>query len=163
MNRIQAFGQTYRSIKSITRDPRCVVDYYTLWRRIRFYGWDATEAATTAIDVAWYVVWGEKFATLEQVQVDSRCLVENKATLKDRLRRGIPIQEAVREYPESQLRFEVWGEQFTTLTDITRDSRCQPQYKTLMYRLQQNTPLEIAVQEKAVFLDWRRGQPCQEV
>ena len=157
MNRIQAFGQTYRSIKSLARDPRCIVDYYTLWRRIRFYGWETTEAAITHSNVSWYVVWGEKFATLEQLQIDPRCKINNQATLKTRIRRGIPVHEAVQDQPDSRLRFEVWNEQFATVADIARDSRCCPRYKTLAYRLQQGTPLDIAVQDKAVFLDWRRG------
>jgi len=157
MNRIQAFGQTYRSIKSLARDPRCVVDYYTLWRRIRFYGWDTTEAAMAPEDVACYIVWGEKFDTIDQVHADSRCQTETKAALKDRLRCGIPIHEAVRRHPTSRLRFEVWDKQFASLAEITRDPRCSPQYKTLVYRLQQGTPLDIAVQDKGVFLAWRRG------
>jgi hypothetical protein len=161
MNRIQAFGQTYRSIKSLARDPRCVVDYYTLWRRIRFYGWDTTEATTTMENESWYVVWGEKFPTLNDLLADSRCMVGNHRTLSKRIKRGVPIQDAVLEQPVADLKFEVWNEQFSNLTDVSRDSRCVPQYKTLMYRLQAGTPLEIAVQDKQVFLDWRRGDLCE--
>jgi len=160
MNRIQAFGQTYRSIKSLARDPRCAVDYYLLWRRIRYYGWEPTEAATVPDDVSKYVVWGETFSSLGQIINDPRCEIDCRFTLTKRIRQGIPIQDAVLAQPEARLRFEVWGEQFTTLSDVVRDERCVPRYKTLVYRLKKGTPLEIAVQDKEAFLAWRRGEQC---
>jgi len=132
---VEAFGQIYRSIRSLGRDPRCVVDYYTLWKRIRQLGWNATEAATTPIPSC--TVWGEKFASLAAIARDPRCEVDLIA-----LRRRnpeMPIEEAVKSP------YKVWGENFPSLKEVSHDARCTAGYSTLWARVDRGVPLEVAV------------------
>lgn len=82
--RFAAFGES-RNLKSWARDPRCVVSYQTLQKRVRAQGWDLVKAMQTpsltegASRVNWggrteLTAFGETKTANEWVQ-DPRCTV----------------------------------------------------------------------------------------
>lgn len=154
MNRVQAFGQNYRSIQALASDPRCVVSYRVLWKRLRLYGWAVDDAARTESTVTRYNVWDKTFSTLDDVAADERCEVE-LASLKRRVYTGIPLHDAVNTLPTNNL-YRVWGAEFLRLKDIAADPRCRVEYRTLTYRLASGVPLEVATFSHHQYIQWKK-------
>lgn len=91
--------------------------------------------------------WGETFACLAHVVADPRCLCSARQTLKDRLARGLSLEEAAETQPNScaqAISLTCWGETFESIGQLSRDSRCQPSLSVLYKRLAEGVPPEKA-------------------
>jgi len=96
MERVTAFGQNYRSLKSLAIDPRCIVPYQTLRYRYKVQRWTAEDAAKTP-KLLQLTVWGQIFSTLRGIANDIRCEVDYK-TLLYRSSNNVPLHIAVQNH-----------------------------------------------------------------
>jgi hypothetical protein len=96
------WGQSFGSIKEMTRDPRCEVCYLTVYKRLRA-GMPLEEAVLKANSGAAkpVVCWGETFPSVTALSKDSRCKVVYQ-TVVNKLKRGFTPEEAVVDLPHAR-------------------------------------------------------------
>ena len=98
MERVTAFGQNYRTLKSLATDPRCIVPYQTLRYRYKVQKWTAEDAAKTP-RIIQLCVWNQIFQSLRDIAKDNRCKVSYK-TLLYRCSVHTPLHIAVLDHEE---------------------------------------------------------------
>ncbi|MFA5345366.1 MAG: hypothetical protein WC315_03750 [Candidatus Omnitrophota bacterium] len=95
---VEVWGQSFSTIKLITQDPRCEVSYQTLVQRLS-KGINPDEAVKksppTRICKS-LVCWGQNFASIKDLALDSRCKVGYSVLLK-KLNKGVIPEEAVKD------------------------------------------------------------------
>ncbi len=88
--KVTAFGET-RVLSEWAEDPRCVVDYGTLWYRLD-NGWDVEKAMVTPVGLL-FAAFGET-KSLREWSLDPRCQVSYKA-LCARISAQWPLDKAI--------------------------------------------------------------------
>jgi hypothetical protein len=144
---IEAFGDT-KSIPEWAADPRCAVSVWTLRQRLKG-GMPIEEAMATPTSRTksphLYEAFGETKAIPEWA-ADSRCAV-SIWTLRQRLNRGMPIEEAIRT-PTSRGRsarlYEAFGES-KSVAEWARDARSVVQAATIQVRINLKWDVEKAL------------------
>lgn len=75
--RVVIWGQEFKTLRELSRDPRCEVSYNTLTGRL-IAGWELENAVRSirGLHGAKFVeCWGKKFSCLQLLALDPRCKV----------------------------------------------------------------------------------------
>ncbi|WP_432091461.1 hypothetical protein [Streptomyces sp. NRRL F-5630] len=134
---VQAFGERFRSYCALAADPRCLVSYCTLIKRIK-EGRSPEEAALTSPGSRSRAVtaFGDRFASYRDLAADPRCLVSH-STLAERINNeNMSPEEAALTSPGSRSRaVTAFGKRFVSYRDLAADPRCLVSLATLATRI----------------------------
>jgi hypothetical protein len=97
---IVVWGEVFRSIKQLSTDSRCKVTLASLKSHIQSgYSYeDATKPAPSTGAQA-VMCWGELFPSMAALIADPRCEFKSISTIKEKLKRGVRPEEAVKRSP----------------------------------------------------------------
>lgn len=178
VKKYEAFGEI-KTLLEWAVDPRCKAQVGLLRKRIRD-GMPVEEALTKQADErfrgrahepAKLEAFGES-KTLAEWGRDPRCEVSGYKVLRDRVRAGIPLEQALTTPPDHWLlRPTAFGETKTT-AEWSKDLRCSVSYKLLKHRINSGMPLEKALSferekyveafgERKSLIEWARDPRCQ--
>jgi len=95
---VVVWGQEFRSIRAVSKDPRCKVSYQTLFNRVK-----NGIPLETATNVSVYpgasksvTCWGQTFASLQELALDPRCNV-CYSLIGQKLAKGMTPEDAVKD------------------------------------------------------------------
>ncbi len=96
--KVEIWGQTFPSLKLVAQDPRCEVGYHTLIKRVSegVALIDAIKKNPENPVCKSVTCWGENFASIHALALDTRCEVGYNSIL-NKLVAGMTPEEAVKD------------------------------------------------------------------
>jgi hypothetical protein len=151
---LRLWDTDFRSLKALSRDPRCKTSYTTLQTLLRWgVPLEAAVVPPTTTGVPPVVVWGETFPNYSAVARDPRCGVPYVTMMSRIKKKNWPVEQAV----ISAKQLVCWGEAFRSVRALALDPRCQVRYAVLLKNLGDGQSPEQATSKLPLGLEPKDG------